>query len=151
MLIQNKYQNKYKIDSFARKCRSILDYFELNYSFELLGELRIVKKKINSFQQIQQLPSPVIFNCMGVFSKKIFKDENLFSLKGSMLFFKNSNNVKDAYRIPIGSNDQLLVIPKGNVVIVGVTKNLGYMDSKEDRVFLKNLYNAATQFFTQKL
>lgn len=150
-LLQDKEKNKTEVESFIERSQLILEFFGIQYSFESLGKLTIEKRKIESPTEIEELPTQFIFNCMGVFSKKIFKDDNLYGVKGSMIYYKNVNNVKDVYQVTIGPKKELLMMPYFDVVAIGVTKSRNPIDIVEDREIMKKLSVNIKKFFSQKL
>lgn len=150
-LFQNKEKNKTEIEAFVKKSKLILKFFGINYSFESLGTFTIEKRELKSPKEIQELSTSFVFNCMGVFSKKIFKDDNLYGVKGSMIYYKNVNNMKDVYQVSIGPDQELLMMPYFDVVAIGVTKSFNPINIDEDRAIMKKLSNNIKKFFKQKL
>lgn len=148
-LFENVDQNASRIAAFATKAKLMLDYFGV--SSDSLGRLTRTRADVRSLREVAQLPSEVVFNCMGFFSKAVFEDDNLVSVKGSMIYFHNSRNVTDFYNVRMGVDDELLILPSSDYVAVGVSKSPNPIDIREDRVVMSKLYDKATRFFKPKL
>lgn len=149
--LQDKLANRAQIEEFVTKSGAIFEFFGMKYSFQSLGKLTIENRRLESLKEVEQLSTDVVFNCMGVFSKQIFKDDNLVGMKGSMFYYKNTTNMRDVYQVDLGPKDELLIMPYRDVIAMGVTKDPGPIDIREDRVIMKRLKDNLESFFKPKL
>ena len=150
LLFKNKQKNAQKIADFVAKTSAIWEYFGVQYSLEKTGRLQTKKCKIRNLDEVAALPGNYVFNCLGATSYKVFPDENLKPIKGSMVYFKNKD-VEDYYHVQMDDGHDLLILPSFGVLAIGVTKSFEAMDPVKDREILDRLYQRALRFFKPKL
>lgn len=73
-----------------------------NFLSELISlckakDVKFENRKITGLNDILHTPTKVIINCMGLGSKYIFNDKNVYGVKGHLLEMENSTKIKGIY------------------------------------------------------
>lgn len=68
-----------------------------------------------------ELPNRVIVNCLGLGSKNVFGDENMYGIKGHLLEIKNSTQIKAIFGFKF-KNDPLKLYCFDDKILIGLTK-----------------------------
>jgi hypothetical protein len=152
LLFKNPQENKKLIENNDISYQAILNYFKVPLSEKNnFGNLKVINKDVSSFKEIIEMDSRFIFNCMGLGSKKVFKDDNLQGIKGSVIYFKNTTNVKDYYGVENYQNEKFSILSTPKYNVLGVTKSYDKVDEKEDKLIMDDLLSRAKKFFQPKL
>ena len=150
-LFENQSLNSEKIQEMSIKLKPILSYFGVDYSPENLGNLKIIKKELKSLNDVLTLDSLIVFNCSGNGSRTIFNDQNLQSIKGSVLYYKNVNKVQDYYGVETYEDEKFSILTSPEYIVIGVTKSFDKPDIEKDKLILENLMRSVKTFFKPKL
>ncbi len=73
----------------------------------------IISKRIESLDELSELPHQFIADCTGV-DQALFQDDDIEKIKGHLLFFPNSSDFNSA----IAAKD-LIMVPRGDIISVG--------------------------------
>lgn len=149
-LFTNVQKNVEGIQKACEKMNLILKYFDVNFSNKKCGKLAIFKRKFNSLNEVMKLNTNFVFNCMGAFSKEIFPDENLIPLKGSMVYLKNNDHIKNYLAIYSFDNNVFSILPTASNIAIGVTTSKNPVNGDEDKVIVESLFKKAQNFFKPK-
>lgn len=149
-LFQNIEKNFLEIEKACKKMDLILNYYGVKFSKKTCGNLTIIKRKLKSLNEVLNLENDFVFNCTGAFSNKLFPDKNLIPLKGSMIYLKNNNHMKNYFAIRTFDNNKFSIIRTANHIAIGVTTCNNPIDYKKDKVIIDRLFKSVCSFFKPK-
>lgn len=102
-------------------------------------------RKINSVEELLQLPHDIIFNCTGLGSRELFNDTKLSPIWGQIVAFKQNPDQPINYaiinRLPHSDHIPVL-IPWKDRVLVGTIARAGREDITEDKAITDVLVTA---------
>lgn len=150
-LFENTSNNSHRIKQACDKMDLILDYFGVNYKERNVGKLTLTQRKLTTLNEVLNLETDFIFNCTGAFSKRLFPDDNLIPLKGTMIYFKNNNHFRGYFEIHSFDHDKFTVIRSANHIAIGSISSKDPMDRKIDEALSAKLFDKANKFFKPKL
>jgi len=78
---------------------------------------RFVAKDFDNVSEVLALPEPLIFNCTGLGSRKLFGDEQLTAAKGRLVFLPPDPAVD--YMTAGGGRGRLHMFPRSDVLLLG--------------------------------
>ena len=111
-----------KIRAYYESRPEILKFYKMDHISTRRGSISFEKRKIKDFTELKARSNMYMFNCMGYYSKDIFPDKNLIPLKGVMLCFKNTTEVRDFYSIKIPGGGYTHIYPGVKQVRVGLLR-----------------------------
>lgn len=118
---------------------------------ELLTEAKlrgceIIERKFNTLEEVVALKEPVIVNCTGLASAKLFGDTNMQGIKGNLLVYKNVNRVN--YMLAANHKGKHVTIyGVGDKLMVGATYLNEPIDPKSDEKHFEEVLRNAKDYF----
>ena len=118
------------------------------YLPKLMNDVQIAGGKINvrNFQglnEILSLKDPVIINCTGLGSRKLFEDKELIPIKGQLTFLLPQEEVQ---YIIVG-NEGLYMFPRSDGILLGGTFERNQWDIEPDPLVTERLISGHQAFF----
>ena len=102
----------------------------------------LVQKEFHSAGDIGQLPEPIVVNCTGLGSKKLFGDNRMIAIKGHLVLLEAQLHLEYLY-----SSDRTYVFPREDHVVVGGSFEHGVADPTVDPVVCKEILQLAKDVF----
>lgn len=105
---------------------------------------RVVNKRFGDPAEIARLPEPVVFNCTGLGSHKLFNDNNLYPARGQLTILEPQADVN---YIVFGFPQILYMFPRSDGIVLGGTfqphdwsLTPNYQTQREKLALLQQLY-----------
>jgi D-amino-acid oxidase len=98
-------------------------------------------------EELLTLPEPVIFNCTGLGSRKLFGDQGIIPAKGQLILLPPDPAVD--YLTVGGGSDSLYMFSRPDYMILGGTFTPGDWSTEPDLQQTERIINESQQFFAQ--
>lgn len=91
--------------------------------FHLFGG-KLVIREFNTISDIASLSEPVVMNCTGLGSNKLFSDKELIPVRGQLAILLPQPEIDYAYVVPV-KDDLLYMFPRKDGIVLGGTSEPG--------------------------
>lgn len=91
--------------------------------FHLFGG-KVMIREFNTISDISPLPEPVVMNCTGLGSNKLFNDKELIPVRGQLAILLPQPEINYAYVVPV-KDDLLYMFPRKDGIVLGGTSEPG--------------------------
>jgi hypothetical protein len=91
--------------------------------FHLFGG-KLVIREFNNASDIAALSEPVVMNCTGLGSNKLFSDKELIPVRGQLAILLPQPEIDYAYVVPV-KDDLLYMFPRKDGIVLGGTSEPG--------------------------
>lgn len=109
---------------------------------ELRPHVPLISKTFASQQAVLDLAEPIVVNCTGLGSKKLFNDRKLKPIKGQLVLLKPQPALDYLY-----STDSTYVFPRADHVVVGGSYEADEWDPAPDPVRCRRILQMAADVF----
>jgi len=99
-------------------------------------------------EELSKLPQSIIFNCTGLGSRHLFKDESLMPMKGELIELKRQEGLEVMLAGPMkGGGVDLYLIPLHDKLILGGSYEEGAEDANPNLMLCEEILEHAREFF----
>lgn len=102
-----------------------------------------IQKSFISEQEVWQLTEPIIINCTGLGSRKLFNDLKVKSIKGQLVLLKPQPGLDYLY-----STGPTYVFPRADHVVVGGSQEIDNYDCRPDPAMCRAILRTADDLFS---
>ncbi len=92
----------------------------------------LVIREFNNTSDIAALPEPVVMNCTGLGSNKLFSDKELIPVRGQLAILLPQPEIDYAYVVPVKDN-LLYMFPRKDGIVLGGTSEPGNWSVEPDQ------------------
>ena len=105
---------------------------------------KIVTREFSDLSELQKLDEPLIMNCTGLGSHKLFDDTELYPIKGQLITLAPQPEVDYITKV---LDDELYMIPRSDGIILGGSYEKGDWSLTPDPAQTKRIMDGNAEFF----
>jgi len=124
--------------SFGQRYALVIDGMAIEPSIYIAAVLddylkaggRVVTRELKSRDDITALPESVVFNCSGLGSRVLAKDEELIPMKGQLTLLQPQPEIKYMIAVP---KERLYMVPRSDAIVLGTSQVRGSWSLDPDK------------------
>lgn len=113
--------------------------------------VKFVRTSLKDEEQVSELQHDFIFNCTGIHSGKLFKDSNVYPIKGQLAVYKHTQGVDYYLSAPGPNGARVTVYPHTTGTACGITHERDVWDQRPTKPLCDIIAKNAQDYFAHKV